>query len=305
MSIEIGSGAIDDIRLGTDAVDKVMLGGEIIYPSDVCTEYDDEGWGLPDTDPCVFNTNKGSSVRGAFTLGEGSDFYISEDDGDLKQYSLSTPYTLGTIGNVIKTTRLLSGLYSLWFNSDKTQLFGKDEDNARFIVYNITGGDIETSSLAYTYSTDISDMWVNCDGKKAIVLKQDSDGSSRLRCCTFDTPWNLNTLVVPSENLSNPSLSRIRALGFNTSGKYGIASGPDDGSQYEDIENYKITFSEEYGDTYTIDSTSKFALPMHSGIAIFEPKWIRGGNISPDGKYLTVSGSESDTVGIKELGVRS
>jgi len=264
---------------------KMRLGAAI---NEFCPSFETEGWNASTTNLLYTNTDDGGTIRGAFMSYDGMTMYVSEDDGDLKTYALNAKNDISADSTThVSTVTLDSGLTEMIFKPDGSQVICKDEDNDRWLVYDLsTENDMTSASLAYTYETEeLFLLSFNCHGTKAIGF---NTSTNVLQTIIFSVPYDLRTLTVTSES-NALNRSRGRQLGVSADGSKVLVGGPAGGDEYEEqyLQEYELITPWVASSCSTVGDEQ---ILEHSG------KWSRGGQISRDGLKMITCMSEDDTI---------
>lgn len=160
-----------------------------------------------------------TNARGLSFKPDGTELYFLDSIQDrINQFTLTTPWDLGTAGSVATTSPTLTDPRSIAFKSDGT-LFYHPIFSGGIATYSMsTPWEVNTASFVstQTFETTADGIAFTPDGRRVFLSKDNLD---QVKQYDLTTPWSLaSTTFAGTYSIPSPA-DNIAALAFRTNGR--------------------------------------------------------------------------------------
>lgn len=155
-----------------------------------------------------YTASAGSNYSSAYSV-DGTKLYLNSS-GDIKQYTLSTPFNISTASDSGKTFSIAgTSAYGIDFSTDggnlylSSRAYGSIRQYTMSTPWDISTASYTTQSLNTTIVTGsfvLQDLSVATDGSAIFFAVQ--DGTKLVYKLSLSTPWNASTGTISASSLS-------------------------------------------------------------------------------------------------------
>lgn len=154
----------------------------------------------------------------------GTKMYTVGFSDDIEQWSLSTPWNVGTASDDNKeydATNDDSVVLGLFFKDDGTRMYLAGNSNSRIWSYTLsTAWDVSTASSdgyadVSSQATDIQDVFISDDGTKMFVLDDSQDAVFQY---SLSPAWEVTSTSYSYDNVSLSVAAAPNGMGFADNG---------------------------------------------------------------------------------------